>query len=120
MSLIFETQDLSQASPATVSRCGMIYMEPRSIGWRPMFKSWLETQPDLLKAESELLTGLFEWFVDAALELLRKQCKEILATQNMQLVRNLMYMIEMHLDEKCLQQEKTEIAQSCFCIRLIQ
>ena len=73
-----------------------------------MFKSWLETQPDLLKAESDLLTGLFEWFVDAALELLRKQCKEILATQNMQLVRNLMYMIEMHLDKKCLQQEKTE------------
>ena len=99
MSLIFETQDLSQASPATVSRCGMIYMEPRSIGWRPMFKSWMETQPNLLKNEETLITALFEWFVDPALQLVRKQCKEVLATQDMQLVRSLMYMFEMHLDE---------------------
>ena len=57
------------------------------------------------KNESALITGLFEWFVDPALEILRKQCKEVLSTQNMQLVRNLMYMIEMHLDEAILAQD---------------
>ena len=41
MRMIFEVDDLSQASPATVSRCGMVYASQATLSWKPIVYSWI-------------------------------------------------------------------------------
>ena len=43
---MFEVQDLAVASPATVSRCGMVYLEPSYIGLSPFVECWLRFLPE--------------------------------------------------------------------------
>ncbi|XP_013912660.1 PREDICTED: dynein heavy chain 12, axonemal isoform X1 [Thamnophis sirtalis] len=102
MSLIFEAMDLSQASPATVSRCGMIYLEPSQLGWKPLVTSWLNTLPEPLneKEFQDLFEDLFDWLVPPALQVRRKQCKELVPTSNSNNVVSLTRLLEILLCHK--------------------
>jgi dynein heavy chain len=42
MRMLFEVQDLAVASPATVSRCGMVYLTAEEMGWKPYVQSWIQ------------------------------------------------------------------------------
>jgi len=62
--------------PATVSRCGMIYLEPVTLGWRPLMLSWLNTLPEVLTTNNgQFIVDFFEWVIDPLLEFVRKNCK---------------------------------------------
>jgi len=53
MKIIFEVEDLTQASPATISRCGMVYLEIKYIGYENIFKAQSnETRKLLLSCEN--------------------------------------------------------------------
>lgn len=39
--LLFEVYDLSFASPATISRCGMVYVDPKDLGYTPFWDKWM-------------------------------------------------------------------------------
>ncbi|XP_058438167.1 dynein axonemal heavy chain 12 isoform X4 [Marmota monax] len=99
MSLIFETMDLSQASPATVSRCGMIYLEPSQLGWEPLVSSWLHSlKGPLLEPEHQtLLKELFDWLITPSLRFRKKNCKELIHTSNSNVVVSLTRLIEVLL-----------------------
>ena len=91
MSMIFEVGDLAVASPATVSRCGMVYLEPHQLGWRPLMTSWLATLEGVLTGEQrERVEALFEWMMPACLRFVRRSVKEMLPTMDANLARSCM------------------------------
>ena len=74
MRMIFEISHLRNASPATVSRAGVIFLNEYDIGWRPYVQTWVDT----LGADSQLdsktklmIEQLFEQYVPVALEWLK-------------------------------------------------
>ena len=54
MNVIFELADLDRASPATVGRCGMVYMEAEQLGWKPLKDSFLQSLPSALFAPDQV------------------------------------------------------------------
>jgi dynein heavy chain len=104
MTMMFEVQDLAVASPATVSRCGMVYLEPQSMTWRPLMESWLNALPPKLAPFREQLRNLFGWLVPAVNRWIFKEGRSmltvgILDTDEITRVNALMKLFDCHADE---------------------
>ncbi len=78
MRILFEVQDLSCASLATVSRCGMVYISPSDLGWKAYLDAWCKRtvkQEDLLRNSDDLkamLTTMIDETVEKVLNYLDK------------------------------------------------
>lgn len=98
MSMIFEVGDLAAASPATVSRCGMVYLEPHQLGWKPLLASWLASlsasSPSLGKHNFERIHRLFCWLMPPCLRFVEKEVKEISPTSPTNLAVAAMRLVE--------------------------
>ena len=94
VSILFEVEDLSQASPATVSRAGMIYLNVEDLGWWPFATSWLaglEQRHDADgkgdKALKPAVHALLTKWMEPALEFRRLKCAQLVETDKLAAVR---------------------------------
>jgi dynein heavy chain len=83
MNMIFEPMDLAVASPATVSRCGMVYMQPHEMGWNHLYESWKNLLPPCFEEDQKkVLDSLIHTIIQPCLDFVRNQAKETAPTED--------------------------------------
>ncbi|KPA83847.1 putative dynein heavy chain [Leptomonas pyrrhocoris] len=100
--MLFEVQDLSQASPATVSRCGMVYFSVEDLTWRPFISTWLQSRRVFEVAmnapKPDATLGELQSFIDnalaRALEFKRAECADLITTTEFNTVRSFTTMLD--------------------------
>ena len=105
--LLFEVADLQYASPATVSRCGMVYVDPKNLSYEPYVWKWCNGREDA--EEAETLRAMFDKYmakcVDFVLdgidgEKIGKALHLTIPQTNLNLVRQCCNMLECLLTEE--------------------
>jgi dynein heavy chain len=78
LKLLFEVENLNNASPATVSRVGIIYISTSTLGWKPVIDAWLLTLPaaameHMKNLVTEVLPKVAEFVETAASVLVKRE-----------------------------------------------
>ncbi|GMH41526.1 hypothetical protein BSKO_09436 [Bryopsis sp. KO-2023] len=119
--LLFEVFDLQYASPATISRCGMVYVDSRNLGYDPYIFSWLNKRQN--EQERENLKLLFEKYVGACIDWclegvdgdeLVKKPRQIIPATNLNMVTQLTNFLDIFLAEHAEATKDTQILEALF------
>ncbi|KAK7067106.1 hypothetical protein SK128_011276 [Halocaridina rubra] len=78
MRLLFEISHLRTATPATVSRAGIIYLNTGDLGWNPYVTSWIDKRE--IQSEKANLMVLFDKYIPTCMDILRMRFKKITPT----------------------------------------
>lgn len=100
MTMMFEVEDLLVASPATVSRCGMVYMEPESLGLGVLVKSWMNTLPEKVLKNQYIVDTLNAMWDDMLVEgcyFLRRNLPEMVKTVDNNIAQSCMRLLNCFL-----------------------
>ena len=61
--IVLETADLSNTSPATISRCAIIYTPKELLPNKSIFNTWLNHLPPILNDQKRRLDSFFNFFM---------------------------------------------------------
>ncbi|XP_062567134.1 dynein beta chain, ciliary-like [Saccostrea cucullata] len=92
MRLLFEISHLRTATPATVSRAGILFINPQDLGWIPYTQSWIDKRE--VQSERANLTILFDKYVPMCLETMRTRFKKITPVADNSHIQMLCYLLE--------------------------
>ncbi|KAG7242136.1 hypothetical protein INR49_024182, partial [Caranx melampygus] len=92
MRLVFEISHLRTATPATVSRAGILYINQQDLGWNPYVASWIDQRER--QTERAHLTILFEKYVPRCLEKMRNSFKTITPIPDNSMVQTLCTLLD--------------------------
>ncbi|CBJ31041.1 dynein heavy chain [Ectocarpus siliculosus] len=99
MTMMFEVEDLTVASPATVSRVGIIYMEPKGLGLDALCQTWLATLPSTLPQDIIIqFSALFDTYLSSGIAWVRQWCREVVPTVDNNLAQSLMRLLDCFLE----------------------
>jgi len=94
MHMMFEVRDLAVASPATVSRCGMVFHEPLHVGVLPLVHTWAAGEiEDFHPDHVQRLVTLLEDHVPKVIAFLRSHCTEVIASRDANLVQSFLTLL---------------------------
>ena len=76
MTIMFQVDDLSQASPATVSRCGMVLLESEQLGHSVYVTSYMNDLRTFIDPKIiDKYEATFHYLLDTSVEYTRKNGK---------------------------------------------
>ncbi|CAN0161161.1 unnamed protein product [Scytosiphon promiscuus] len=117
MRMVFEINSLKNATPATVSRAGILFINETDIGWKPFVESWAATREDA--NERQVLPSLFEKYVEATRTIVRKGFKEVTPLRVLNKVCTIVYLLEGLLDDVPPEKKTSDLMEQFFVFALM-
>lgn len=91
MRMIFEVSHLRNASPATVSRAGVVFINESDLGWGLFKDKWIATRD---KRDGAIFDSLFDKYVPFVFEFWKRSMKPIVSLMDINVVQTICFIIE--------------------------